>query len=101
MMVRFAFIILLIAPQLLLADDLCEDRDVFLDDGWEHQAVKDAMDIYLREHRMHANWLDQPAPPDQIGRDYYQWLWHNNFGAAMKRNVVEQFCGNASATDAD
>lgn len=73
---------------------LCDDPELFWQQGWEHQAVQDAMDLYLRDHRMRANWLNQPAPPDQIGKDYYQWLWHNSFGAAMKREIVQQYCGN-------
>ena len=77
----------------VVADDLCADYDLFLEQGWEHQPVQDAMDAYMRDHRMRANWLNQPSPPDQIGRDYYEWLWHNDFGARMKAEVVRSFCG--------
>ena len=77
------------------AEELCLDYEQFQAQGWEYQEVQDAMDRYLRDHRMRANWLNQPAPPDQIGRDYYEWLWHNDFGARMKADIVHRFCGVA------
>lgn len=72
---------------------LCEDGEVFFEDGWEQPAVQEAMDDYLRDHRMRANWLNQPSPPDQIGSDYYQWLWNSEFGATMKNELMRRFCG--------
>lgn len=83
----------------VMADELCADYDLFQDQGWQYPQVQDAMDTYLREHRMRANWLNQPAPPDQIGRDYYEWLWHNSFGARMKSEVVHRFCGAGSGAE--
>ncbi len=77
----------------LRAEQPCAEYEIFLEQGWEQQVVQDAMDDYMREHRMRANWLNQPSPPDQIGRDYYEWLWHNDFGARMKAELVRRFCG--------
>lgn len=89
-------LLILFVPLALAAPDpapLCEDSEVFADDGWEQPPVQEAMDDYLRDHRMRANWLDQPSPPDQIGMDYYQWLWTNQYGAAMKSELMRRFCG--------
>lgn len=77
-------------------DELCHDQALFIQDGWQQQTVQDAMDDYLRDHRMHANWLQEPVPPDQIGKDYYEWLWHNRFGATMKRQLVHRFCSGSA-----
>jgi len=98
---KLACTLIALWPYCIWADALCEDYEQFAQYGWEHEQVQNAMDVYLRDHRMHANWLNQPAPPDQIGSDYYQWLWHNRFGAVMKRDVTQQFCerNNAESTD--
>ena len=75
------------------AQTVCQARSEFVETGWRQPAVQEAMDHYLRQHRMRANWLREPVPPDQIGRDYYEWLWHSEFGAGMKRELVQRFCG--------
>ena len=93
------FILCLSLSAPVMAEPLCANYDLFIDQGWEHQAVQDAMDRYMRDHRMRANWLNQPAPPDQIGRDYYEWLWHNDFGARMKAELINSFCGASDSTD--
>jgi hypothetical protein len=77
-----------------LAEEICPDAEAFIADGWQHETVQDAMDDYLRDHRMRANWEKQPVPPDAIGRDYYEWLWFNEFGATMKHELVLYFCGD-------
>jgi len=85
---------LLCWPLYSQAAEPCSDSAVFAEDGWQDQRVQDAMDNYMRDHRMRANWQNQPAPPDQIGRDYYYWLWHNDFGAKMKAELTQRFCGS-------
>ena len=92
MLARLLFISCLLTPPLMNAQGSCEDYDQFVENGWQLPEVQEAMDHYLRNHRMRANWLNQPAPPDQIGSDYYQWLWHNSFGANMKRDISQRFC---------
>ncbi|RLT87362.1 MULTISPECIES: hypothetical protein [unclassified Ketobacter] len=91
-----AMAILMLLAQPVAAQPLCDDVEAFSADGWQLDPVQDAMDKYLRDHRMRANWRQQPAPPDQIGRDYYEWLWHSDFGAIMKAELMQRFCGSAS-----
>ena len=73
-------------------ETLCSERGEFIESGWQQQPVKDAMDRYLREHRIRINWQQEPRPPSAIGRDYYEWLWQANIGAAMKNELVARFC---------
>lgn len=90
---RYFPAILLFFSTHLMGQSLCDDPEQFAQFGWQESQVQTAMDRYMREHRMRANWLNQPSPPDQIGRNYYEWLWSNNFGAAMKRELTGRFCG--------
>jgi hypothetical protein len=73
----------------------CDSRAGFIADGWQQKPVQAAMDAYLRDHRMRANWMHEPRPPDAVGRDYYEWLWTTDFGAAMKQALVQRFCAGA------
>lgn len=83
------------------ADNPCADPAMFAESGWQHPAVQDAMDDYLRDHRMRVNWLQEPRPPNAIGRDYYEWLWIDPFGARMKAGLVQRFCGVQPSAGAD
>ncbi len=78
------------------ADEICADKTEFEKDGWQLTPVQRAMDRYLRDHRMRVNWLHEPRPPSAVGRDYYEWLWIDDFGATMKSELVQRFCGGAS-----
>ncbi len=82
-----------LCTQFSQAEVLCEDRDEFEKDGWQYSEVQSAMDSYLQQHKMRVRWLQEPIPPDQIGRDYYEWLWSGKFGAGMKRELMQRFCG--------
>ncbi|HVL02611.1 MAG TPA: hypothetical protein VM553_22485 [Dongiaceae bacterium] len=86
-------------PALVVADELCADRDAFAQSGWQHEAVQDAMDNYMRDHRMRANWGSAPMGPDTVGRDYYEWLWMSDYGAKMKIEVMNRFCGPAKPAE--
>jgi hypothetical protein len=102
MLLQKRFLIICLAPAflvpgLVVADELCADREAFAVSGWQHEAVQDAMDNYLRDHRMRANWGSAPMGPDTVGRDYYEWLWMSDFGAKMKADVMQRFCDTASA----
>ncbi|HEX4940692.1 MAG TPA: hypothetical protein VFX11_18605 [Candidatus Kapabacteria bacterium] len=90
---RQILMLLALSPVAALADDICPDPVAFIDAGWQHESVQDAMDDYLRDHRMRANWGQEPVPPDAVGRDYYEWLWISEFGAKMKGELVQRFCG--------
>jgi hypothetical protein len=59
------------------------------------------MDDYLRAHRMRVHWLQEPRPPDAVGRDYYEWLWMHDFGTGMRAELVQRFCAGASAAGHD
>ncbi|MDT8386617.1 MAG: hypothetical protein RQ736_03840 [Thiogranum sp.] len=74
------------------AGEICTDRIEFETSGWQLKEVQQAMDDYLRDHRMRANWLKEPRPPSAVGRDYYEWLWTSEFGAGMKAELVERYC---------
>ncbi len=76
------------------ADEICTDKTEFEKSGWRLEEVQQAMDDYLRDHRMRANWLKEPRPPSAVGRDYYEWLWASEFGAGMKAELVERYCGD-------
>lgn len=67
----------------------------FEKNGWRLKPVQQAMDDYLRDHRMRINWGQEPRPPSAVGRDYYEWLWTDNFGAGMKAGLVQLFCATA------
>ena len=77
------------------ADEICADRMEFEKDGWQLKPVQQAMDEYLRDHRMRVNWGKEPRPPSAVGRDYYEWLWIHDFGAGMKAELVQRFCAGA------
>ena len=81
------------------AQTLCPDRKVFEKDGWQLQPVQKAMDEYLREHRMRVNWLHEPRPPNAVGRGYYEWLWIDPYGAGMKAELVQRYCGDVADAD--
>jgi hypothetical protein len=87
--------LLILAPD-TRADGLCADRQELEKNGWQLKPVQRAMDMYMRDHRMRANWLREPRPPDAVGRDYYEWLWINPFGARMKAELVRRYCGGAT-----
>jgi hypothetical protein len=42
-----------------------------------------------------VNWLKEPRPPSAVGRDYYEWLWIDEFGAGMKAELVQRYCVGA------
>ena len=88
--------VIFLCPLLAHAESLCFDLEQFQEDGWHQPEVQAAMDDYLRQHRMRVNWLREPVPPDQIGKDYYEWLWHSGFGARMKQELMLRFCGAVS-----
>ncbi len=73
----------------------CSDPEAFLQTGWQQPEVQKAMDHYLRDHKMRVNWMQEPRPPNAVGRDYYEWLWSDEFGAAMKAELVARFCASA------
>jgi hypothetical protein len=83
---------LLIISSAARADEICKDRMEFEKNGWQLKPVQQAMDNYLRDHRMRVNWLHEPRPPDAVGRDYYEWLWTDEFGAGMKAGLVKYYC---------
>ena len=94
----FAAGILLIMVSATQADEVCMDKIEFEKSGWQLGPVQQAMDIYLRDHRMRVNWLKEPRPPSAVGRDYYEWLWSDEFGAGMKAELVQRYCtGNEGA----
>ena len=81
-------------------DEICADQTEFEKDGWQLKPVQQAMDDYLRDRRMRVNWLKEPRPPSAVGRDYYEWLWMEEFGAAMKADLVQRYCGGAADSSA-
>jgi hypothetical protein len=83
------------------ADEVCVDKEKFEKNGWQLTPVQQGMDAYLRDHRMRVNWLKEPRPPSAVGRDYYEWLWINEFGATMKSELVQRFCGGATDSGAE
>jgi hypothetical protein len=90
--------ILLIMVSATQADEICMDQIEFEKNGWQLRPVQQAMDIYLRNHRMRVNWLKEPRPPSAVGRDYYEWLWIDEFGARVKAELVQRYCtGNEGA----
>ncbi len=74
------------------AEQICSDPEWFNKSGWQETIVQQAMDDYLRDHRMRVNWLKEPRPPDSIGKSYYEWLWSSGFGSEMKSELVARFC---------
>jgi hypothetical protein len=92
----FAAGILLIMVSAMQADEICTDKMEFEKNGWQLKPVQQAMDIYLRDHRMRVNWLKEPRPPSAVGRDYYEWLWIDEFGASMKAELVQRYCAGAA-----
>jgi hypothetical protein len=97
----FAAGILLSTASATLADEICTDKSEFEKDGWKLRPVQQAMDNYLRDHRMRVNWLNEPRPPNAVGRDYYEWLWIDKFGVGMKAELVKRFCGGAADAGAE
>jgi hypothetical protein len=87
---------LLIMASAAPAAQICPDRAEFEKDGWQLEPVQRAIDVYLRDHRMRVNWMHEPRPPDAVGRDYYEWLWINEFGAGMKADLARRFCEGAA-----
>jgi hypothetical protein len=96
----FAAGMLLIMVSATRADKLCTDQMEFEKNGWQLRPVQQAMDIYLRDHRMRVNWLKEPRPPNAVGRDYYEWLWIDEFGAGMKAELVQRYCAGAADSGA-
>ena len=68
----------------------------FENTGWQLKPVQQAMDNYLRDHRIRVNWLKEPRPPSAVGRDYYEWLWIDDFGARMKADLVQHYCAGTA-----
>lgn len=91
-MAKLVLIFMMLWTHAARATTLCPDTDAFLASGWEQPEVQDAMDDYLRDHRIRVNWQQEPQPPNAVGRDYYEWLWIDEFGAAMKAELVDRFC---------
>jgi hypothetical protein len=83
------------------ADQICRDKTDFEKNGWQLKPVRRAMDDYLRDHRIRVNWLHEPRPPNAVGRDYYEWLWIDEFGAGMKAELVQRFCEGAAGAGAE
>jgi len=83
---------LLITISTTLAEKVCTDKMEFEKNGWKLEQVQQAMDIYLRDHRMRVNWLNEPWPPSAVGRDYYEWLWFAEIGATMKTEIIQHYC---------
>jgi hypothetical protein len=83
------------------ADEMCTDKTDFEKNGWQLKPVQRAMDDYLRDHRIRVNWLHEPRPPNAVGRDYYEWLWIDEFGAGMKAELVQRFCGGGADAGAE
>ncbi|MGB5471940.1 MAG: hypothetical protein WBQ78_00505 [Gammaproteobacteria bacterium] len=96
----FAAGMLLIVVSATQADEICSDQIEFEKNGWQLRPVQQAMDIYLRDHRMRVNWLKEPRPPSAVGRDYYEWLWIDEFGARMKAELVQRYCAGAADSGA-
>ena len=96
--VLFSACMLLITISASLADEICTDMMEFEKNGWTLGPVQQAMDIYLRDHRMRVNWLKQPRPPSAVGRNYYEWLWFAEFGATMKTELVQRYCNGAAVS---
>ena len=82
--------LLCLSPAALQAQPECEDSVEFAKNGWQSKAVQSDIDDYLRDHRMKVNWQQEPIPPDQIGRDYYEWLWSGKIGAKMKQELMQR-----------
>jgi hypothetical protein len=97
----FAAGMLLIMVSATRADEICTDQIEFEKTGWQLEPVQQAMDIYLRDHRMRVNWLKEPRPPSAVGRDYYEWLWIDEFGAGMKAELVQRYCVGAMDSGAE
>jgi hypothetical protein len=91
--------VLLIMASATGAEEICTDKMEFEKTGWQSGTVQQAMDNYLRDHRMRVNWLREPRPPSAVGRDYYEWLWIDEFGAGMKAELVQRYCTGAANTD--
>jgi hypothetical protein len=89
----FAAGLLLVVVSGTRADEICADKKEFEKNGWQLEPVQQAMDMYLRDNRIRVNWLKEPRPPSAVGRDYYEWLWVNEFGATMKAELVQRYCG--------
>jgi len=83
-----------------MADEICTNKLEFEKTGWQLTPVQQAMDIYLRNNRMRVNWLKEPRPPSAVGRDYYEWLWIDEFGARMKAELVQSYCAGAADSGA-
>jgi hypothetical protein len=96
----FAAGMLLFMVSATRADEICTDQIEFEETGWQLEPVQEAMDIYLRDHRMRVNWLKEPRPPSAVGRDYYEWLWIDEFGAGMKAELVQRYCVGAADSGA-
>lgn len=96
----FAVVILLITGSATRAAEICTDKVGFERDGWQLKPVQQAMDDYLRDHRVRVNWLKEPRPPNAVGRDYYEWLWIDEFGAGMKTELVQRYCAGAAESGA-
>jgi hypothetical protein len=96
----FAAGVLLIMVSATRADEICTDKMEFEKTGWQLRPVQQAMDIYLRDHRMRVNWLKEPRPPSAVGRGYYEWLWIDEFGARMKAELVQRYCAGAADSGA-
>ena len=92
----FAAGMLLIMVSAARANEICTDKIEFEKTGWQLEPVQQAMDIYLRDHRMRVNWLKEPRPPSAVGRDYYEWLWIDESGARMKAELVQRYCVGAA-----
>ena len=83
-------------------DEICTDKAEFEKNGWQLKLVQQAMDDYLRDHGIRVNWLHEPRPPpNAVGRNYYEWLWIDEFGAGMKVKLVQRFCGGATDAGAE
>ena len=96
-MCRVLALLLVLQTGAVMAEPVCPSPEEFAVDGWRHPEVQSAMDDYLRDRRTRVNWLQEPRPPNAIGREYYEWLWIDEFGAAMKAEMEKRFCAAGSA----
>lgn len=92
----FATGMMLIMVSATWADEICTDKMGIEKNSWQLRPVQKAMDIYLRDHRIRVNWLNEPRPPNAVGRDYYECLWIDEFCASMKAELVQRYCAGAA-----
>jgi|GEM_PF-1406999 len=89
---RIVFVIVIMLPLPVFSESLCHNYEGFSEKGWRYDPVREDMKNYMRDHRMAPTKFKDSMPPDAIGKDYYQWLWGTQFGAAMRRAMIDKYC---------